>query len=354
MPLQIIPDDWTSPWGGGQPNSGPTNPQEPESIEPRTPNVAVEVISAADGIFKVTWNDIAGVGAPPSVVQRLFHLWRVIYASKGAAGNPANSFTTTFAVRVMNVGLQIYSIPVLNDGRLITYVHTDPDLGDGWIVVASLTTSGLLGRPSQPIYVRLETGVPDLPDEITGEELTLERLTVGGYQVWRFHPSYVSPADMTDFWGVQLYLNGFHQVDLEEISNAHPFPTNVGGERIPANSWEFDLPAGDKPGSSMGMGTATFTNGSTAVVRVSGDNFDAGMASRPIYIKEFDERDGTWTEAAINTFTDANNINLLANFTGTTGVYSWDVLPVIICYFVALNPIGQRTATPTSSPNRTI
>jgi hypothetical protein len=345
------PGEWgRSGPAGGDPTSTPPPPQTGEQRVRAPQNVTVTVLGG--GSFKVTWNDIRYRFADGELRETLLDHWRVIYASTEVAGSPTGG--EQWADRVANIGLGIYETHASGQGALISYTHTDTSLGDGWVVVVGISVTGLIGHPSQPAYVRLESATTALADDVTDVDLAVERRTVNGYQVLRLYPEYTSPSDMDQFWGVQLYVNGFHEVDLEEIASPHKFPTDTGGEPIPPDSWKFDIPAGDFPGSSLGLGTATFTNGSKNVVWASGDTFSAGMATRPIYIKEFSTVDGLWTTNTVDVFTDATHIVLLNNFTGVTGVYSWDVQQILIVYFVSLNRRGGRTATPTSAPNRTV
>jgi hypothetical protein len=345
MPLQIIQ---TPEWGSENNSLGPgSDPSEFALVEPRLGSVSVEVLIPGI-IFRVHWIDLTL--SPPNRrnTRAVPYGWRVIFASEETAGNATGG--EQWSRRVMEIGLGLYD--VVATGRLsYSYTHTDI-VGNGWLVVASVV-DGETRNPCQPIYIDMSGSSGILANDVTDPSLDIQRRTANGYQVWRLFPGYTSPTDMTAFWGVQLYLNAFHGVDLEEIADAHKFPTGTGGQPTPPNSWDFDVPAGTDPTASVGNGTATFTNGSKAVVWVSGDHFSGGMATRPIYAKEFTS-DGVWTDAMVDTVTDGNNIVLLANFTGVTGTYQYDVLPTLICYFVALNPQGGRTTTPTSSPNRTI
>ena len=348
MPHPIFQIIETPEWGGEGNNLGP-EPIEPGLIIPRLGHVTAQVL--IPGImFKVEWEDLTLSGVPLRQAVGLEYFWRVIYATQETAGNPTGG--EQWARRVMEIGLGIYDVAARGVRRHYSYTHTDV-IGSGWVVVAALVNDELQG-PSQPIYLDM-SGVSGIPaQDITDPSLDIERRTVHGYQVWRLKPGYTSPTDMTAFWGVQLYLSAFHGVVLEEIADAHKFPTGTGGEATPPNSWEFDIPAGVDPYSSVGNGTALFTNGSKAVVWVSGDHFSGGMTTRPIYARTTTTGDDLWWSDYADVVTDGNNIVLLNNFTGTTGTYQYDVLPTLICYFVALNPQGGRTTTPTASPNRTI
>jgi hypothetical protein len=301
-------------------------------------------------MFKIEWDDLTLTGVPLRQGVGLDYSWRVIYATEEAAGNATGG--EQWARRVMEIGLGIYDVAAHGVRRHYSYTHTGI-VNSGWVVVASVVNDEEQ-NPSQPIYLDMSSFSGVLAQDITDPALDIERRTVNGYQVWRLYPGYTSPTDMTAFWGVQLYLANFHGVDLEEVADAHKFPTDTGGQPTPPNSWEFDIPAGTDPTASVGNGTALFTNGSKAVLWISGDHFSAGMLTRPIFVRTTTTGDDLWWDDYVNVFTDGDHITLLNNFTGTTGTYAYDVLPTLICYFVALNPQGGRTTTPTASPNRTI
>jgi hypothetical protein len=286
-----------------------------------------------------------------SVVDRQLNFsgawWRVIYADAGVAGNVTGG--QQWAIRVRDVGLGIYQQQVLGGGDMQEYIHVDPQLGDGWVVVVGVSVSGRLGQPSEPAYARLSVAGGAVSDDVTDVTVDIERRTVNGYEVIRVMPGYTSPVDMDNFWGVQLYFAGFHLPETEEIADAHRFPTTTGGHPIPPNSWSFDM-----PNSIDRSGTATFTNGSQSVVRVSGSTFVGGvggMVGRPIFARTFTTRDGLWEENIVDAVADVDHLTMVNNFAGTTGVYEWEVPEPLIIYFVSLNPRGGRKAdAPLTSP----
>jgi hypothetical protein len=293
------------------------------------------------GTIRARWRDI-------NLDRRdsLLASWRVIYCPSSTAGNAIGG--EQWADRVMRLGIGIEQVPIRGSGEEMEVRHLDLTKTNGYVVVTGISETGLLGYPSEPGFVRLEGSTAALANNVTNPAIAYSfQLTSGGYQVMKISPTYNLPSDIANFFGVHIHTTGYLGAGVpQELDSAHDQQGKPGGSA--SDQWIFHIPQD----SGLGSGTATFTNGSPNVVRVSGSNFTAGMVTRRMMVN-WGVGD-TWFDSAVNTFTDANNVAMTSNFTGTTGVYSWVVLNAITFYFVSVSVRGSRVADFTTAPSVTI
>lgn len=325
-----------SAWAGSGRGEDPPRQSHPVERRAAPPgHVTAEILDP--GIFRVRWQDIRLTARRD--FDTLLDRWRVVICSTEVAGNSSGG--DQFRERVLGLGLGVNEQPVRGDGSTHEYIHTDVHLGDVWVVVVGISVTSLVGFPSTPILVALEGPSTALPFDIPSATLTWLAKTVNGYNVFALFPTYQSPFDMTNFFGMQLYgVNYFGGAEEEELGNMNIFGSGTGGAY--SSPWEMHLPQ-----PILATGTAVFAHNSPNVYWASGDPWDVGMLGRPIFIKDFATGDGTWITNDIGVFTDFHTINLgAALFSGTSGTYTWFVPNSVDFYFVAVNRSGGRSATP--------
>jgi hypothetical protein len=328
-------------WGGSARNGEDWRVRTPqaEARAPRPRNVRIDVPEA--GTIRARWRDI-------NIDRRdsLLASWRVIYCPSSTAGNPIGG--EQWADRVMRLGIGIEQVPIRGSGEEMEILHLDLHKTNGYVVVTGISETGLLGYPSEPGFVRLEGSTTALAADVTNPALSYSfQDTTGGYAVMKISPSYSLPSDTADFFGVHIHTMGYMGANVPmEIDSAHDQQGKPGGAR--SDPWILHIPRD----SGLGSGTATFNNGSAAVVRVSGTNFAAGMVGRRMMVQ--DPNSDTWFDSAVNTFTDINNVTMTSPYTGPTGIRSWVVLNAITFYFVSISVRGSRVADFTTAPSVTI
>jgi hypothetical protein len=338
MPFEFIGPDQGGPdipIGGFTPiGAGPNNFDTPiAGLSPPPDGVRVRFLG--NSTIEVRWLDVLFQYSENHPVDT----WGVRFTSDAAAGVQVGGLT--WAKNVFAAGFEIGRVSSQADGgeRKITY--TNSALTTGYITICG-QNRGILGIPCTPVPVSFATALTVLPPEVTLQTMIVNETVAlngtGGYVlITGMLPSYIPPATLTNFRGMQLHMKGFNgTTELTEVGTMHLYDGAPTGN----SSYVFSIPFEDLP---LGSGTATFTNGSKNVVRVSGTNFAIGWQNR-IMTVNYGTTPPTFEPGPpkVQTFTDVNHLSLFVNFAGTTGTYTFQTYNLWDFYFVSVSKSGVR------------
>lgn len=316
LPAKITSTNWN---GSDQPNP---------NTRFRRPPAAKNVTARVTGVGQVTvrWQDYNPTD--PWDINEDF-AWYIRYCPAAVAGVQDAHWTLSVLQRSKVIGV----MGAVGSGQYFTITYHEDNIPDGYIMVRGESTS-MQGEPSTPIFVQLGDDNTDTTPDVSSInvlDVTVEKERVP-YDVLKLDFFYIAPFNKKDFAGVHVHMVGYNGVSVPvEIGQMAHWDKSSG---LLTHTHRLAIEGG------LGSGTATFTNGSPNVVRLTGTNFNGAWVNRQILI------DMSSTEAhaerTIASFTDANHIAMNADFIGVTGTYTWKVLNQTTFYVVPIGLNGSR------------
>lgn len=310
---------------------------------PRNPSLTVY----ANGTWKATWSDTRfPQGADENAI---LPTWNVGFCRDSAAGPQSANKNWSRDVRDKATVLGQYESN--GAGQTFNHFQGDVSAGDGWVVIWGVTTvTGKKGEPCQPMHdiVSVTTGaIPDDPQtSFTCTRVAkLTPLVDNTNKIYYFEHDirWLPPAaPLTEFGGMQTHVTGINGgTDLIEAATECRWNGATG-----VQEYLFRIPEDTGVGDTV----ATFTNGSAAVVKVSGAAFAASNNTHEIavYGANADDTTGVYQAHQLSR-TDASHITLTSNFTRPSGNYTMRVYNIWTYYLVAISLSGVRRGDPTAS-----
>lgn len=325
--------------------TGPTfNPTPRLATPPPPTGVSIKVY--ANGTWRVFWNDVRS-RVINNENDNPVDAWRIGFTRDSVVG-PQNS-SPTWASDVRDKARVVGDIFSSGNAQQLNFYQGDTSDGDGWVTIWGIGPTGLLGKPSTPLRDLVSTTTGAIPGNILAASAFyfVNRINANDTSYGFYHDLRVTwkpPATTTEFGGMQLYISSYNGISTllpQECGSMAVWDRTTGTAES-----RYKLPED----SGMGSGTATFTNGSAAVVRVSGSNFIVGMTFRNIVIYSGNVNDlSVVLQNNITVFTDANHVTMNNTFTGVTGTYSWRVYNAFTMNFVPVSLSGIRRTDPTAA-----
>jgi len=336
----LIPGN-SSPTGGGFGGDRVTNfsggPRDQPPVfnsMPRVQDLKVRLLGSRRA--EITWRTVG------SDVRIASPVYSVRFTSDTVAGSEAGD--QSWAQRVYDLSKEIDQRPYTRTG-VYRVIFDGTDYPDGWIVVSTVY-NGTSYEYSNPVRCQFSVTTAKVPPNISGQifAISANSYLYRGFYVNSLQMafSWIPPSDAADFAGVALHVKGLNgATDPVELS---AFQTWDQTRQLFTPIINLPLETGRVNGS------ATFTNGSTAIVRISGSAFVAGDVGRRVVVFN---TNGSVFEGFNNvaTFTDGSHITQAAPFGGSTGSYTFRILNTLTAYFVSASKNGARVGDYTTAPN---
>lgn len=336
----------TGPIDYGQGNLSPFDPRQNQDRTPPAPrNVTINV--KANGTWIISWADFRAPiinGEDTNPVDG----WIVGFVPQSLIG--PQSSDPNWLTAAQSKAIVIAGVPSLGQGKTLTYFQSDTSLGDGYAMIWGVSISGKIGPPSQPLRVIVSTTTGAIPGDPTWPSLTRikrqVKLADNANKVYNFvHGiTWGPPADISQFGGVEMFMTGFSgSATLITLGSPCPWSRSTA-----LHDYTLTV-AADTPQLSA---NGHFVNGSKNIVRNSGTAFNALGTGNTLDVFGTGVFGTDYTQVYTdfyNTFTDANHIAMLSNFTGPTGDYDMCINNQWVYYLNSLSISGVRRTNPAAS-----
>lgn len=317
LPGQFANGPDVSGWNGAGdlPRGFPHRPPAPRNVTARSLNVGAVTVRWQDYGPEANWD-----------INRDF-LWVVRYCPANVAGVTDPNWTLAVLQRSKIIG----SVAAVGQNTYFSINYEEVGLPDGYVQVVGIDGS-MRGTPSTPLFINFtgtEKVIPENVYDFLGA--SFQKIMVP-YENLQVTFGYIPPEITTNFGGVHMHYTGYETLtDPRELGPPERWDKSTGSIFFTRN---LPLETG------AANGTATFTNGSATVNRVSGDNFAVGHIGR-IISADLSSTTGS-AGYIVNGFASANQITLTTTWAEASGTYTFKVNNGMIFYCVPIGKNGER------------
>lgn len=320
------------------------------------PPASVTLSAFANGTWRISWKDqyVRQQWFNPFITDITVKNWVVAFCPKSIAG-PSSS-DLTWATNVQKAATPIGTVGSTGSGKPLSYFQGDTSLGDGYALVWGISQTYLVGPPSYPILVTVSATTGFTPsankDDPRFQSCTRSvrqvKLADNANKIYEFNYSDIAfkpPVDLTQYGGMQMFGTGFQHPSTSvpvEMGSMCPWNGTSGN-----NDYQIVIPAEAEVAATNTL--ATFTNGTQACVRVSGDSF-INSTGNTIAVFNAGTNDFVAVFSTIvSAWINANAITIGVFFPFTTGNYNCRIYNLLNHYLNTVTRAGLHRSDPTAS-----